>query len=312
MTQEPIQLSAWQKQIQGVWHGLPSMFNAAGEHIGYLRGYRTCKLAEDGRPYFHVREELKFGGPLRTRIQPPDVELFVDEAGLSRVYDCPYFVGSGNPYGTFLLGNDYIVPWRLNTHVTVQLLPGGTVQAYSIQLYQEPVMQGVLIGQYKVAYDEAPATMAAIDAFIDSERQNGPMPFALGPDATGAWHGTGELYGGDQQFLGETTITIERQAVDFHTEALTVTFAGAHEEQLRYQRHWQAHNCFIAGESCTGNGMAFGRALLATSHVRGQARRIVSREIRLGPDNTLTFAWQFFANGRLDKVIHAVLPWEAR
>ena len=40
MTQSSNAPSQWQQRIEGEWHGIPSIFDARGNHVGYNKVYR--------------------------------------------------------------------------------------------------------------------------------------------------------------------------------------------------------------------------------------------------------------------------------
>ena len=57
------QASNWQQQIEGEWHGAPSVFDAEGNHTGWSKVYRSS-VYEDGKvkPYISARYPLAESG----------------------------------------------------------------------------------------------------------------------------------------------------------------------------------------------------------------------------------------------------------
>ncbi len=54
------QPSSWQKSIEGEWHGLPSIFDAEGNHVGYNKVYRSSNFdRETGKTIYLMNTRLE-------------------------------------------------------------------------------------------------------------------------------------------------------------------------------------------------------------------------------------------------------------
>ncbi|NTU78849.1 MAG: hypothetical protein HGA45_05505 [Chloroflexales bacterium] len=304
--------SVWQQRIEGVWYGMPSVFDAEGHHVGYGRFERTVTTDGEGRPVFMVRPELQLEGPLRERLRSVELVLWVLDDG-SRVYVGRDFYGAGMPFGSALLGSDYLQPWDSVTSVVVQLLPGGKTQVYSLLLYEGPTLLGVLLGNYTLLYDYARSdeTRAAVEAFLAAERSMGQYPFSAASARAGRWVGQIEAFGADSEPLGLCEMTIAQRPCGEDGADLTVMVGGALSWAWRTTCRRQGQHYFFEGPDLYGNGAAFGRALFTTRYVQGQALKIVGREMLLDERHTLAIVWQLLRDGRPEAVLAGVLDLEA-
>jgi len=105
------QPSNWQKNIEGEWHGLPSIFDVNGNHSGYNKVYRSSTFV-DGKTTYMMNTKIQHGqGPLLSRLEVSDIFLFgVIDSDQDRIYLGPDFIGAGHPYGT-LVGCPLLLPW---------------------------------------------------------------------------------------------------------------------------------------------------------------------------------------------------------
>ena len=60
------QPSQFQQAITGTWHGLPSVFEPDGTHVGFNKVDRESKF-EDGVTTYFMRTNFQNTGPLRYR-----------------------------------------------------------------------------------------------------------------------------------------------------------------------------------------------------------------------------------------------------
>lgn len=305
--------SAWQQRIEGVWYGMPAVFDATGQHVGYGRFERTVKIDDQGRPVFIVRPALDLEGPLHERLRSVELLLWIVDDGGNRVYVGRDFYGVGVPFGPALLGSDYLQSWDCVTHVIVQLLPDGKTQLYSLLLYEGPALLGVLLGSYTLEYDYADneATRSTVEAFLAAERAMGQYPFSTTFDRAGRWVGQVEAFGAEREPLGIHTLAMLQEPDGAAEAALTVTVAGAFTQTWRTTCRRDDSHYFFDGPDLYGNGAAFGRALFTTRYIRGQALKLVGREMLLDQGRSLAVVWQLLRDGRAELLLTGVLQWEA-
>ena len=69
MTQSSNAPSQWQQRIEGEWHGIPSIFDARGNHVGYNKVYRSS-VFEHGQTVYYMDTRLHdMSGPLHPRLE---------------------------------------------------------------------------------------------------------------------------------------------------------------------------------------------------------------------------------------------------
>ena len=102
------QPSEFQKAITGTWHGLPSVFDPDGTHVGFNKVDRESKYA-DGQTTYYMRTNFQNVGPLRYRFDLGDASMAfgVIDSDEDRVYCGPDFMGSGRPFGMLVDSNYY-------------------------------------------------------------------------------------------------------------------------------------------------------------------------------------------------------------
>jgi len=105
MTNQP---SDWQKKIEGEWHGLPSIFDANGNHSGYNKVYRSS-VFKDGQTTYMMNTKIEDGSnELLPRLEVSDIFSFgVVDSDQDRIYLGPDFIGAGHPYGTLVDAHYY-------------------------------------------------------------------------------------------------------------------------------------------------------------------------------------------------------------
>ena len=71
--------SSWQERIEGEWHGMPSIFDAGANHVGYNKVYRSS-VFEGNRVTYFMNTVLDAVGPLRARFDANEFEFGVQDA----------------------------------------------------------------------------------------------------------------------------------------------------------------------------------------------------------------------------------------
>ena len=139
MTHQP---SHWQQQIEGEWHGLPSIFDVNGHHIGYNKVYRAS-LFQDGQTTYTMNTKIvEAAGPLVARLEVSDLFSFgVIDSDADRIYLGPDFIGAGHPYGTLVDAHYYSPGWSADLRTMVHILPDNQTQVYSSLLYDGPTLR---------------------------------------------------------------------------------------------------------------------------------------------------------------------------
>lgn len=305
----------WQRQVEGTWHGWPSIFDAAGNHLGHVQADRSI-FEQDGERLIQVKTTVDCAGPTRSRLEHAQHLLRVKHVEAARVYDGEDFFGAGLPYGSLVLGSDYCLPWTSDNRVAVHVLPDGKTQAYSTLLFQGPAIHAVINGIYRLSsdYDTNPETRASIDAFVRAEKAIGARPYLLPKRARGAFRGEVEVYSGGQEKLGRAAVTMTHAPLGLARSETTLTIDGSvtslSGRALRFVRTRHENQHFFEGPDVFGNAIGYGRALYTTQHVRGEALRIRGREFILDDRFTMSVVWEVFRADRLEHVVHGVLSWE--
>ena len=99
MTQPSNAPSQWQQRIEGEWHGLPSIFDARGNHVGYNKVFRSS-VFEHGQTVYYMDTRLQdMNGPLHPRLEATKFAFGVIDSDQDRVSLGPDFFGEGQPYG---------------------------------------------------------------------------------------------------------------------------------------------------------------------------------------------------------------------
>jgi hypothetical protein len=306
--------SDWQRRMEGVWHGLPAVFDPAGIHLGFIHSEQTVERDGAGAPVYRVRDRAHFTGPLLDRLTRSELDLRILDTGTSRVYDGRDIFGAGRPFGPVLLGSDYIKPWGCDSSVIVQLLDGGKRKVYSVLFYQGPTLLAALHGCYLLTYDhaESPSTRATIADFFGDERAAAPRPYAGITLQPGRWHGVADVAANDGRTFGQCEVTLEQRPLGEAETELAVAIRGSLSYSWRYVRRRDEHHYRCDGPDLFGNGIAFGRALFTTCYVRGQALKIVGRELPLDRGRALSVVWQLVRDeDALEAVISGALEWES-
>ncbi|MDW8325290.1 MAG: hypothetical protein RMK99_01885 [Anaerolineales bacterium] len=306
--------SQWQQRIEGEWHGLPSIFDAEGNHVGYNKVYRAS-VFKDGQTLYtmntHLREAV---GPLAARLEVSDTFAFgVIDGDADRIYLGPDFIGAGHPYGALVDAHYYSPGWAADLRTMVHILPDGQTQCYSSLLYDGPTICAVFNGLYKVAFDyhTNPETKARIDAFCESERVNGRRPHILPQKKRGMWTGEMAVYGPDQRQLGVNRVQITYTPINLLRAEMVVELEGVESRKYRFVRQRNGPRHTFEGPDVYGNSMGYGRALYTSQHFYGQALKIKGREFLLDDAFTLSAVWQWFKSDKMLYTMFGVLEWKA-
>jgi hypothetical protein len=304
----------WHKHVEGTWHGLPSLFDAAGNHVGFVQADRTIEIdPETKQPLIRVATRVDATGPLRARLEHPEHLLRTRNDGGARVYDGPDFYGAGLPFGSLVLGADYCVPWTSDNQVAVHVLPDGKTQAYSTLLYQGPTIHAVINGIYRLS--PPPGTPGApspteLDEHRARERREGATPHTWPVRTRGRFRGELEAWSGDQTRAGTVAVAIDHAPQTPSRAEWTITLRGALERSLRVTRVRHGASHFYEGPDLFGNGIAYGRALFTTQHLAREPRRIRGREFLLDDKGTMSVVWEFLRDEKRELVLHGVLTFD--
>jgi len=304
--------SKFQQAITGTWHGLPSVFEVDGTHVGFNKVDRESKF-EDGVTTYYMRTNFQNVGPLRYRFDMGSEQMAfgVIDSDKDRVYCGPDFMGSGRPYGMLVDSNYYSPGWNTDLRTLNLVLPEREIQVYSSELYEGPVMAAVFNGIYIVTQDHEtnPATQKRVDDFIDSERRNAKKPFALPVKVSGQWQGTLETYNGDQELLGTTDVSIDYTPLTLLSSRMDVTMSGVINRKFSMQRSHNGPVHKFEGPDVWGNGRSYGRYLFSTQHFYGEPQKIRARDTIIDDNYGLCAVWQFYEGNKEVFTCFGVLDW---
>jgi hypothetical protein len=300
--------SNWQQSIEGEWHGQPAVFEADGTHVGYNKVYRQSAMREGGTLYT-MNTKLDAVGPLRARMDFADFAFGVIDSDQDRVYLGPDFIGSGQPYGALVDATYYSPAWTSELRTMVHIVDGH-LQVYSSLLYDGPTINCVFNGLYEVAFDyhANPETKARIDAFVESERVNGPRPHILHPKFAGVWAGEMEVYDANQRAVGKNQVRMDYRPQTLLRAEQTVEISGAVNRKFTFTRYRNSNRHTYEGPDVYGNAISYGRALYTTQHLFGEAWKIRGREFLID-DNTMSAVWEFHKSNKLQYMTFGVLRW---
>jgi hypothetical protein len=306
------QPSQWQQSIEGEWHGIPSIFDAQGNHVGYNKVYRSSVFA-DGRTTYYMDTHLDAVGPLRSRYEATEFAFGVQDSDQDRIYLGPDFIGAGHPYGRLVDAHYYSPAWRSDLRTMVHILPDGQTQVYSSLLYDGPTISGVFNGLYRVAYDYHTNldTKATIDAFVESERANGQKSHVLPNKQNGRWTGKMQVFDAGQQPVGTNQVIINYRPLDLVRAEMEITLSGVIERQYTFARTRHNNQHTFDGPDVYGNGLGYGRALYTSQHFYGQSFKIRGREFIIDDNHTLSAVWHFLASDKSQYMTFGVLTWQA-
>lgn len=308
------QPSRFQQAITGTWHGLPSVFEPDGTHVGFNKVDRESKF-EDGVTTYYMRTDFQNVGPLRYRFDMGSEQMAfgVKDSDQDRVYCGPDFMGSGRPYGMLVDSNYYSPGWNTDLRTLNLVLPEHKIQVYSSELYEGPVMVALFNGIYIVTqdHDTNPTTQQAVDEFIETERRDAKRAFLLPVKVTGQWRGELETYDGEQGLLGTSEVVIDYVPLTLLRARMDVTITGAIEKTFSYERSHNGNVHTFEGPDVWGNGRSFGRYLFSTQHLYGEPSKIRARDTLIDDKFSLCAVWQFYEGNKERYTAFGVLEWHA-
>ena len=304
--------SNFQKAITGTWHGIPSVFEADGTHVGFNKVHRESKF-EDGVTTYYMWTNFQNTGPLRYRFdlgQEPFAFGVID-SDQNRVYCGPDFMGSGRPYGMLVDSNYYSPGWNTDLRTLNLVLPERGIQVYSSELYEGPVLVSVFNGIYIVTQDDEDdaATKQRVADFLESEKQAAKKPFRLPVKVAGQWKGEFETYDGDQQLLGTTEVTIDYTPLTLVRSRMEVKMKGVINHEATFERSHDEVVHKFEGPDVWGNGRAYGRYLFSTQHSYGEPFKMKARETIIDDDFSICAVWQFYEGNTERYTTFGVLEW---
>ena len=300
----------WQKNIQGTWYGMPSVFDAEGNHVGYIKVDRSS-VDRDGKTTYFMDTRIDVRGPLRARFEADKFAFGVGDVGGDRVYLGPDFVGAGHPYGSLVDAHYYSPGWMTDLRTMVHVLPDGQTQAYSSLLYEGPTIVAVFNGLYRMSndYDVNPDSAKAIDLFTVSERDAGPRPHVLPFKHAGRWSGELAVHDPSGADVGRATATIDYRPLSLLRAEVDLRVTGAIELAARFTRSRHGNRHTFEGPELYGNAIGYGRALYTTQHFYGRALKLRGRDFLLDDDYGLSVAWQIYGSDRMLHTVYGCLSW---
>lgn len=309
MTTQPP--SSWQERITGEWHGMPSIFDPEGNHVGYNKVYRESSFEGD-RVTYTMDTRLDAVGPLRARFEATAFAFGVLDQGNNRIYMGPDFIGAGHPFGALVDAHYYSPGWTSDLRTMVHVLPDGQTQAYSSLLYDGPTLNGVFNGVYKVAYDyhTNPETKSRIDAFTAQERVDGPKPHVLPMKQAGCWRGEMQVFNAGQEPVGVNQVTIEYTPLTLLRSVVTVEMSGVINRRFTFQRARNGVRHTFEGPDVHGNSIAYGRALYTSQHFFAESLKIRGREFLMDDQYTMSIVWDWLAGDKRQYMTFGLFTWE--
>jgi hypothetical protein len=304
--------STWQQRIIGEWYGNPSVFDADGNHTGWIKVNRSS-VFENGATTYYMHTEFDNVGPLRNRLEFREFAFGLLDGDDNRIYLGPDFIGAGHPYGALVDAHYYSPAWRADLRTMVHL-PDPETEVYSSLLYEGPTICAVFNGVYKVAFDYETneETRSRIDAFCAAERAAGPMPHTIPPKTAGAWTGEMEVYGADQQLAGKIDVTIHHEPTSLLRARQTIEISGLFERSMTFDRYHDGNRHTYDGPDLYGNAIAYGRALYTSQHLMGQAVKISGREFLYDDQLSLSVCWKIYDGDRMQYLTFGSLGWHER
>lgn len=303
--------STWQERITGEWHGMPSVFDAEGNHVGYNKVYRESSFEGD-RVTYTMDTRLDAIGPLRARFEATAFAFGVQDKGNDRIYMGPDFFGTGHPFGALVNAHYYSPGWTSDLRTMVHVLPDGETQAYSSLLYDGPTINGVFNGVYKVAYDyhTNPETRARIDAFTAQEVIDGKKPHVLPMKQAGRWRGEMQVFNAAQEAVGVNQVVIEYTPLTLLRAEVKVKVTGVIEREFTFQRARNGIRHTFEGPDVYGNGLAYGRALYTSQHFFREAAKIRGREFIIDDNYTMSIVWDWLTGDQRQYMSFGLFQWE--
>lgn len=303
--------SNWQKLITGSWHGMPSLYEPDGTHVGVNKVSRASEHI-DGKTRYWMQTDFDAVGPLRNRFEIGRFDFGVIDSDNDRIYTGPDFVGSGSPYGTLVDSEYYSPAWNTHLRTVNHVVPELEMQVYSSLLFEGATLIGTFNGLYIVShdYDTNPDTQKRVADWLEREAHEGKRPFVLPPKHTGQWRGELEVYNTDQELIGTNSVVIDYTPVNLTRATMHVKTTGVVEEEYTFERTRDHNHHQFHGPDLFGNGMAYGRYLYSVQHLYGKAARIETRDTLINEENTMVVNWNYFYSQQRKYTTHGVLRWE--
>lgn len=303
--------SNWQQSIEGEWYGTPSVFDAEGNHTGFIKVNRSS-VFEDGTTTYFMHTLFDNDGPLRSRFEFVEFAFEVLDSDANRIYMGPDFIGAGHPYGNLVDAHYYSPAWRADLRTMVHVIDDNQTQVYSSLLYDGPTLFAVFNGVYKVAFDYETnaATRATIDEFCAGERVAGRRPHDLPAKQSGTWSGEIALWGPDQQQYGTATMCIVHEPITLLRTRQTIEITGDMDRRFVVERYHDGHRHTYDGPDLYGNAIAYGRASYSSLHALGRAEKISGRDFLFDDQRSLSIAWKFHDGDQMSTLAYGVLRWE--
>ena len=305
--------SKFQRAIAGTWHGLPSVFEPDGSHVGFNKVDRESRF-EDGVTTYYMRTNFRNDGPLRHRFDLGREEFAfgVIDSDENRVYCGPDFMGSGRPYGLLVDSNYYSPGWNTDLRTVNLVLPDREIQVYSSELYEGPLLVAMFNGIYIVTRDHEtnPETRKRIDEFIESERANGSRPFLLPVKVAGRWTGSLETFDGDQRRLGTTDVVIDYTPLTLLSARVELSMTGVIQRVASFVRSRDRNAHKFEGPGVWGNGRSYGRYLFSTQHFYSEPFKLRARDTLIDDRYSLCVVWQFHEGNKERFTAFGVLEFE--
>ena len=313
-----VEASEWQKRIEGEWHGIPGLFDAQGNHVGFEFIARASEVTPEGTRYW-MDSRLSGSGPLRNRLElGATFDFGVVDSDENRVYTGPDFYGTGQPYGFFVEANYYSPGWQADLRTWNQVLPDGETQVYSSVLHDGWAVCAVFNGVYRRTLDREtnPATQEFVDQWRALEQERGPRPQVLPTKEAGAWTGTLFLNGADQTTEGSIDVRIEHEPTSLRSARHTITWTGDLERRYAFDRYRDGARTMYEGPDVWGNATSYGRALFTSQHLMGSdntgVEKIRGREFLIDPTTReLSVVWQLISGETTTHFAHGLLTWES-
>lgn len=302
--------SDWQQSIEGEWYGNPSVFDADGNHTGFIKVNRSS-VFEDGTTMYYMHTIFDNDGPLRSRLETVEFAFELMDSDQDRVYLGPDFIGAGHPYGSLVDAHYYSPAWRADLRTMVHVLDDNKTQVYSSLLFDGPTLFAVFNGVYKnvTDYETNPATKEWIDAFCAQDRIDGRRPHDLPAKKSGTWSGTVALWGADQQQYGTAEMTITHEPITLLRTKQTVELTGDISRGWTFERYHDSNRSTYDGPDIYGNAIAYGRASYSTLHTMGKAEKIAGRDFLYDSELSLSVNWKLFDGDKLATVLFGALTW---
>jgi len=303
--------SNFQQAISGEWHGLPSLFEPDGTHVGWNKIGRESSF-ENGRTTYWMKTGIDARGELRHRFELADDFRFgVIDSDQNRIYTGPDFYGSGRPNGLLVDSYYFSTGWNVTLRTINQIVPELGRQVYSSQMFEADTLVCVFNGLYinTPSGDTSPATLKTIEDWQAQERVDGGRQFVLPMKHKGSWSGEFEVYDSNQQLVGKNKITIEHTPLNLLHSRQDITIEGVVNRKFSALRTRNKNRYQYHGPDAFGNGTTYGRYLYSTRHFINEPAYMWSREVSIDKNGTLVCAWQFFDSGKPLYMTHGVLKW---